>query len=224
MEKYLWQGLTKLLAIYDDSDNLIQRFEYADGRMPVAMTQTGITYYLAYDQVGTIKVVTDASGNTVKQVDYDAFGNIATDTNSALTIPFGFAGGLRDPDTELVRFGYRDYDPDTGRWTAKDPIFFTGGDTNLYGYVLNDPVNLVDPWGLRDLGQQIAGQVQWIVSVSGIKGDTGQLITYTPPPSYIAKSTAIVVGLGVGMATTPAGAAFSYWLQKVYLVFCLAIR
>ncbi len=144
VEKYLWQGLTKLLAIYDDSDNLVQRFEYADGRMPVAMTQAGITYYLAYDPVGTIKVVTDASGNTVKRVDYDAFGNIITDTHSALTIPFGFAGGLRDPDTGLVRFGYRDYDPDTGRWTAKDPIFFAGGDTNLYGYVLNDPVNFVD--------------------------------------------------------------------------------
>ena len=47
------------------------------------------------------------------------------------------------------RFGYRDYDPDIGRWTAKDPIFFAGGDTDLYGYVLNDPVNLIDPLGLE---------------------------------------------------------------------------
>jgi len=36
----------------------------------------------------------------------------------------------------------------SGRWTAKDPILFGGGDTNLYGYVLNDPVNMVDPSGL----------------------------------------------------------------------------
>ena len=35
----------------------------------------------------------------------------------------------------LVRFGARDYDPTIGRWTAKDPIDFAGGDTNLYGYV-----------------------------------------------------------------------------------------
>jgi len=47
-----------------------------------------------------------------------------------------------------VRFGYRDYDPETGRWTAKDPIGFAGGDTDLYGYCLNDPVNAVDPSGL----------------------------------------------------------------------------
>jgi hypothetical protein len=46
-----------------------------------------------------------------------------------------------------VRFGARDYDPQTGRWTAKDPLGFGAGDTNLYGYVLSDPVNLTDPNG-----------------------------------------------------------------------------
>ncbi|HHH46990.1 MAG TPA: RHS repeat-associated core domain-containing protein [Thiotrichales bacterium] len=63
--------------------------------------------------------------------------------------PFGFAGGLYDPDAGLVRFGARDYDAEVGRWTAVDPILFAGGDTNLYGYVLNDPVNGFDPDGKR---------------------------------------------------------------------------
>jgi RHS repeat-associated protein len=61
--------------------------------------------------------------------------------------PFGFAGGLYEPATQFVRFGARDYDPETGRWTSKDPIGFAGGDTNLYGYVLQDPINSVDPSG-----------------------------------------------------------------------------
>ncbi len=52
-EKYLWQGLTRLLTVYDGSDNLLTRFEYADSRMPVAMTSSGTTYYLTYDQVGS---------------------------------------------------------------------------------------------------------------------------------------------------------------------------
>ena len=116
--------------------------------MPVAITKSGTIYYPAFDQAGTLQAVADASGNVVKQVAYDTFGNVINDTAPAFTVPFGFAGGLFDPDTGLVRLGYRDSDPDTGRWTAKDPIFFAGGDTDLYGYVLNDPVNFVDPEGL----------------------------------------------------------------------------
>jgi RHS repeat-associated protein len=134
--------------VFDGADNLLMRFEYADGRMPVAMTRGGARYYLAYDQVGTLRVVTDSTGAVVKRIDYDTFGNVVADTNPAFSVPFGFAGGLHDRDTGLVRFGYRDYDPETGRWTAKDPILFAGGDVGLYGYCLNDPVNLVDLMGL----------------------------------------------------------------------------
>jgi len=125
------------------------RFEYTDGRMPVAMTKGGSTYYLAYDQVGSLRVVADASGNVIKRIDYDSFDNIIEDTDSAFEVPFGFAGGLYDQDTGLLRFGFRDYDPGTGRWTAKDPIFFAGGDTDLYGYCLSDPINLIDSFGLK---------------------------------------------------------------------------
>jgi uncharacterized protein RhaS with RHS repeats len=39
----------------------------------------------------------------------------------------------------------------TSRWTSKDPIDFRGGDSNLYGYVVNDPINLIDPRGLSSL-------------------------------------------------------------------------
>jgi len=163
VEKYLWQGLTRLLAIYDGSNNLIMRFEYGDSRMPVAMTRGGATYYLTYDQVGSLKAVADSAGNVVKRIDYDSFGNIINDTNPLFNMPFGFAGGLHDRDTGLVRFGYRDYDPDIGRWTAKDPILFAGGDTDLYGYVLNDPVNLIDPeglfWGPIGYGGAIVGAI-----------------------------------------------------------------
>jgi RHS repeat-associated protein len=93
-------------------------------------------------------VVADSAVNVIKRIEYDSFGNIIADTNKDFKIPIGFAGGLNDLDTGLIRFGYRDYDPDVGRWTAKDPIGFAGGDTDLYGYVLNDPIILRDPWGL----------------------------------------------------------------------------
>ncbi len=151
VEKYLWQGLTRLLAVYDESGNTT-RFEYADARMPVAMTKGGATYYLTYDQVGSLRIVADSAGSVVKRIEYDSFGNIINDTDPLFEISFGFAGGLHDRDTGLVRFGYRDYDPDVGRWTAKDPILFAGGDTDLYGYCLNDPINWIDPFGFSAIG------------------------------------------------------------------------
>jgi RHS repeat-associated protein len=157
--KYLWQGLSRLLAVYDDSNTLLMRFEYADARMPVAMTRDGATYYLMCDQVGSLRLVADASGNVLKKIDYDTFGNIIDDTDESFEMPFGFAGGLRDRHTGLVWFGFRDYDPDIGRWTAKDPILFAGGDADLYGYCLNDPLNWIDPWGLS---QEVSDYVKWL--------------------------------------------------------------
>ncbi len=62
-------------------------------------------------------------------------------------VPFGFAGGLFDAGTGLVRFGARDYDPVVGRWTAKDPIRWGGQQVNFYLYAGNDPVNWIDPTG-----------------------------------------------------------------------------
>ncbi|CAA6801210.1 MAG: odd Oz/ten-m homolog 4 [uncultured Sulfurovum sp.] len=149
VEKYLWKNLTRLLAVYDKDDNLLQRFEYADQRMPVIMTKGTDKYYLHYDQVGSLRAVTDNTHSIVKEIVYDTYGNIVSDSNEAFSIPFGFAGGLYDVDTKLTRFGYRDYDAYTGKWTAKDPIGFDGGDSNLYGYVLGDPVRYFDPKGLE---------------------------------------------------------------------------
>ena len=142
-----WKDATTLLAVYDGSDNLLMRFYYGDDRLPLSMTQNGFTYYLLVDPIGSLRAVTDTSGNMVKRVDYDSFGNIIFDSQPAFLVPFGFAGGLHDRTTGLVRFGARDYDPAIGRWTARDPIDFAGGDTNLFGYVGNDPVNQVDPLG-----------------------------------------------------------------------------
>jgi RHS repeat-associated protein len=101
-----------------------------------------------------VRLVVDVSdGSVAQRLDYDEFGNVTTDTSPGFQ-PFGFAGGLYDPDAGLVRFGARDYDPATGRWTAKDPIGFTGGDTNLYGYVLADPLNWYDSLGLFGVIEQ----------------------------------------------------------------------
>jgi len=50
------------------------RFEYALGRTPLSMVRAGATYYFAYDQAGSLRAVSNASGTVVKKVDYDTFG------------------------------------------------------------------------------------------------------------------------------------------------------
>ena len=115
------------------------------------MEYMGQTYYLVYDQVGSLRAVVNSTGLIVKRIDYDSFGNVILDTDPSFRIPIGFAGGLYDSDTGLVRFGVRDYDPAIGRWTAKDPIDFAGGSVNLYEYVQSSPINLFDPLGLFEV-------------------------------------------------------------------------
>ncbi len=146
---WLYQGNLSPIAQLDAAGNVVARFVYASkGNVPDYMIKSGITYRIISDHLGSPRLVIDTSTGLPAQImEYDSFGNVISDTNPEFQ-PFGFGGGLYDPDTKLVRFGARDYDAETGRWTAKDPIRFAGSDTNLYGYALNDPINSLDPTGL----------------------------------------------------------------------------
>jgi RHS repeat-associated protein len=146
---FLFSDQLHPVAELDGSNNPVSIFVYGSrGNVPEYMVKGGVTYRIISDHLGSPRLVVDTSKGAIAQrMDYDEFGRVLTDTNPGFQ-PFGFAGGLYDPDTGLVRFGARDYDAETGRWTAKDPILFEGKDLNLYGYVGNDPVNLSDPPGL----------------------------------------------------------------------------
>ena len=102
---------------------------------------------------------------------------------------------MYDSATGLTRFGARDYDAETGRWTAKDPILFAGGDVSLYGYVAGDPVNGVDPSGL---------QASW--------GDFFALFPYNgsgPTPRIIKSVNNSTIPSGSKTCTTRSGITFS---------------
>ncbi len=228
VEKYLWAGLTQLLAVYDGADSLVMRFEYSDARVPNAMVKSGTTYYLSYDQVGSLRAVYDATGALVKRIDYDSFGNILVDTNPAFSLPFGFAGGLDDRDTNLVHFGFRDYDPLTGRWTAKDPIGFGGGDVDLYGYVESDPINFVDPYGLYWLkdwsdffggfGDFITfGGTGWLRDQWGYGGFVDPCSGWYTGGEIAGFGASVALGAAWGLeaaGTKGAGKEFSHWIPK----------
>jgi len=144
----VYEGQLKPSIEYDGQNNIIARYIYGTQiNVPEYMIKNGDTFRLITDHLGSVcTVVNVATGEIVQRVDCDEYGIVLSDSNPGYT-PFGFAGGLYDPETGLVRFGARDYDAYAGRWTSKDPIGFGGGDANLYRYVNSDPVNFVDPEG-----------------------------------------------------------------------------
>jgi RHS repeat-associated protein len=156
VRRYLWDK-SQLVAEINSYGTLIRRYVYATkSNVPDYYVEGGVNYKIVTDSLGSPVMVIEAStGNVIQKIEYDEFGRVLQDTRSG-ELAIGFAGGLSDWDTGLVRFGARDYDPYTGRWTSKDPILFDGGDTNLYGYVMNDPVNFIDPSGLQSSNEREA--------------------------------------------------------------------
>lgn len=119
-------------------------------------------------------------------MEHDEFGKIVQDFTSG-AIPFGFAGGLFF-GTRNVFMGARAYFPLDGRWLSKDPIRFDGGDTNLYGYVVNDPVNRIDPSGLSYIIYDRSSGVLDVFSGDGaLQGSfsAGNNVTSTAPAGTV---------------------------------------
>ena len=83
------------------------------------MVKDGALYRYITDHHGSPHLIVNvASGEVAQQLDYDEFGMITRDTHPGFQ-PFGYAGGLYEASTELTRFGFRDYDAESRRWTNK---------------------------------------------------------------------------------------------------------
>ena len=159
-------------------------------------------------------MVVDADGTVVKRVDRDTWGRVLADSAPAFALPIGFAGGIEDPDTGLVRFGMRDYDPQTGRFTARDPLFHSGSPGNLFAYADSSPASRVDPSGMISLGASayafFGGGAQasinwetgigWCTETGGGAGAGVDFDLWGNPSegqSYFTEAGAEVLGLGI---------------------------
>jgi RHS repeat-associated protein len=110
---------------------------------------TSDSYIPSFDANGNIIAWTAGDGTLLRKIDYDAFGNevmvenYAAPATIAKLPEFGFSTKIKDAETGLSYYGYRYYDPKTGRWPSRDPIGEEGG-ANLYGFVGNDGANNFD--------------------------------------------------------------------------------
>gem|GEM_PF-3983359 len=109
------------------------------------------TYYPCYDANGNITDYVNTNGAIVAHREFDAFGNTIVASGSMVhTLHFWFSTKYLDEETGLYYYGYRFYSPDLGRWLSRDPLGERGG-INLYSFVLNAPVNKIDPFGFCTL-------------------------------------------------------------------------
>src|SRR5208282_2768685 len=129
--------------------------------------------FVAYDGNGNVSaLVNAANGATVANYEYGPFGELIRATGPmAKANPFRFSTKYQDDETDLLYYGYRYYNPSTGRWLSRDPaeeqgssLLRTGrqsedqfdangnwiGETdsvNLYAFVANDPLDQIDYLG-----------------------------------------------------------------------------
>jgi RHS repeat-associated protein len=105
------------------------------------------------DQKGSVRDLARVTNGQVQLVDhiqYDAFGNIGSETAPAVTHLFGYTGRESDKETGLQYNRARYYAPKLGRFLGQDPLSFGAGDANLYRYVGNGATNASDPSGLEE--------------------------------------------------------------------------
>ena len=156
--------------LVDDNSGTLTKYLNGMGIDNKLRVQTGsdVRYFLA-DHLGSTNGLADNLGNLTASTNYDAFGNA---TNASFPSRYQFTGREHDNFTGLHYYRARFYDANLGRFISEDPIGFTAGDINLYGYVWNNSISFRDP----------SGKIVPIIAAGVIIG-AGALILSSP--SYV---------------------------------------
>jgi RHS repeat-associated protein len=158
-------------------------------------TSSSTTLYFVHDHLGSARALTDENGNLVESIDYDSFGNGASNLTR-----YGYTGREWEAEANLYYYRARWYDPQVGRFISEDPVGFQGG-VNWYAYVGNNPTGFVDPSGLNPFATAfefgkvgaalggvpgafigaglgiVVGYLIWQTDCAGLAAGVGRLIT-----------------------------------------------
>ncbi|MFN9407919.1 MAG: RHS repeat domain-containing protein, partial [Akkermansiaceae bacterium] len=166
-KRYLWAGGNQPTEERDSSGTTVLKRYFQQGeQIPAAAAPLDKLFYTK-DHLGNIRELTDSNGTLRTRYDYDMWGK-RVKLSGTLETEVGYTGHHHHAKSGLILTWFRAYDADLGRWLSPEPLGEEGG-MNLYGYVENDPLNGVDPYGLwvwhvvgaaagfgLDLGAQLA--------------------------------------------------------------------
>ena len=173
------------------------------------------TYFYAYDGNGNVMaLVSAADGSVAARYEYGPFGELIRATGPMAKLnPFRFSTKYQDEETGLVCYGVRYLKTSTGEWLSRDPIGERGG-LNLYGFVGNDAIRRIDPFGLDYYIYIVKGTCG--VNHRVLVGDDGNGNSYEIDIQPLAKkwyqSYRRVCGKGV-ISYTPRTGAATNWIS-----------
>lgn len=147
---YFYDG-EQVIYETDANNNIIVQYVWDEDSNPVAMIKNGKTYFYHLNGHADVVSLTDEAGNEVASYDYDAWGNIISESGSlAEENPYRYAGYRFDSITGLYYLMARYYNPENGNFLTTDPdsgILEEPLNQNGYSYAMNNPVTLTDSNG-----------------------------------------------------------------------------
>ena len=149
VERYVYDGQNIALT-FDGNGTQTHRYFYGTGVDQILADENGQGQVLwtLTDNQGTVRDLVDGTGTVQNHITYDSFGKITSQTNPVFTTIFAYTGREFDGETGQYYYRARYYDQNVGRFIGEDPIGFNAGDSNLYRYVGNSPINHTDAYGL----------------------------------------------------------------------------
>jgi len=186
-----------IIAESDLDGNFIKEYLYrGKSRSAMVDVSSGEIYFFGNDRLGTPQILTDLTNTVVWEGYYKPFGEADVNPNSSVVNNFRFSGQYYDQETGLHYNYHRYYDPRTGRYLRADPIGLAGG-INLYWHVQNNPINFIDPFGLKEFEMRIwiGGSVGYAIVGGGVYDVTIRDVGTGQTTLYTVKA----LGLGVGL-------------------------
>jgi RHS repeat-associated protein len=142
---YVWSALSIAEERSGSNGTTVEKRYFGQGVQRVNASSPG-KYIFNRDHLGSIREVINSAGSVAARYDYDPYGRRTLVSGTDLA-DFGFTGHYYHGESGLHLAPYRAYSADLGRWLSRDPISEDGG-INVYAYVFNSPIELIDFDGL----------------------------------------------------------------------------